>query len=594
MSLSHLIIEGRVEDVFNKHLKDNKYGFKTPESINDMYRDGIVPGSANINPNHKYLDWIVDRWLKTILDNPEVPVSNKETVEEIIQAVSDFDRIQNRLEQKDLYQYASLEELFKALNAADSKPRREVSDREDSEKVYESDRYVVMVPETKEASCYYGAGTKWCTAQTDRDYFTNYKRSGELYYIIDKTKPTSDPFYKVALNKKLTGEEDFWDATDKMHISGIGVEAKDNESLMDAIRKHFEGVHGKRAEAAEKERKQREADRARDQEDRRQREAERQNRLNVEARRREAADEWADYDLAKALKKYLIDNDIWDGESKAEILEQIDEMRSAMDEDPEVIEDPSGEKAQEYGDDLNDLYEAMDEAENVYDLIPTGYDTVDYAEFEYGGADYLITTEEGADEYAYERLEQLLDDIGFEGFNPGFLESHIDGNSVADYFEDVFWDDVTESPEDYLDEDDDRELTKEGKDRIESLKEEIGEYQEQLEETDDMTEEEELLGMVEELEETIEEIEGDDDYYEWTEEAKGDYVENRLQEVKDDPLNWLRDFGMEEQMENFIDKEGFIEDVISADGRGHTISNYDGQEDDVYYEGETYYIYRMN
>ena len=210
MPLLHLIIEGRVEDVFNKHLKDNKYRFKTPESINDMYRDDIVPGSANINPNHKYLDWIVDRWLKTMLDNPEVPVSNKETVEEIIQAVSDFDRVQNRLEQKDLYQYASLEELFKALNAADSKPRREVSDREDAEKVYESDRYVVMVPDTKEASCYYGAGTKWCTAQTDRDYFSNYKKSGELYYIIDKTKPTSDPFYKVALNKKLTGEEDFW------------------------------------------------------------------------------------------------------------------------------------------------------------------------------------------------------------------------------------------------------------------------------------------------------------------------------------------------------------------------------------------------
>ena len=59
MSLLHLIIEGRVEDVFNKHLRDNKYRFKTPESINDMYRDDIVPGSASINPNHKYLDWIV-------------------------------------------------------------------------------------------------------------------------------------------------------------------------------------------------------------------------------------------------------------------------------------------------------------------------------------------------------------------------------------------------------------------------------------------------------------------------------------------------------------------------------------------------------
>jgi len=594
MSLLHLIVEGRVEDVFNKHLKDNKYRFKTPESINDMYRDDIVPGSANINPNHKYLDWIVDRWLKTMLDNPEVPVSNKETVEEIIQAVTDFDRVQNRLEQKDLYQYESLEELFNALNTADSKPRREVSDREDAEKVYESDRYVVMVPDTKEASCYYGAGTKWCTAQTDRDYFSNYKKSGELYYIIDKTKPTSDPFYKVALNKKLTGEEDFWDATDKMHISGIGLEAKDNESLMAAVRKHFEGVHGDRAAAAEKERKQREADRARDQEERRQREAERQNRLNVEARRREAADEWEDYDLAHALKEYLTDNDMWDGETKSEIRGQIDDLRNAMENNPEVIDDPSGEKAQEYGEDLGNLEDDLDKAENVYDLIPSGFDTDEYAEFEYGGADYLIATEEGADDYAYERVESLIDDIGFEGFNPGFMEQHVDADEVADYFEDWFYEDLNEAPEDYLDEDDDRELTREGKDRIESLKEEIGEYQEQLEDTEDMAEEEELLGMIEELEETIEEIEEDDDYYEWTEEAKENYVQSRLDDVRYDPVGFLRDYGMENQIENFIDKDDFIEDVISSDGRGHTIASYDGEEDEVYYENKTYYIYRMN
>ena len=62
----------------------------------------------------------------------------------------------------------------------------------------------------------------------------------------------------------------------------------------------------------------------------------------------------------------------------------------------------------------------------------------------------------------------------------------------------------------------DRELTREGKDRIESLKEEIGEYQEQLEEIeDDPTIEEELVNLIEELEERIEDVENDDDYYEY-------------------------------------------------------------------------------
>ena len=585
----HLIVEDRVDDVRKKYFDQTSQSILT----SDMF-DDLVKGSGEIATNHKYLEWMVDRWVKTKLDNPDVPISNKEGIEEVIKAVGNFERVKNRLDQKDIYQYSTLDELFKALVAIDSKQRREVSTREDSEKVYESDRYVVVVPETREASCYYGSGTKWCTAQTDRDYFTNYKKSGELYYIIDKTKPSSDPFYKVALNKKLSGEEDFWDATDKMHISGIGVEAKDNESLMGSIRQHFKGVHGKRAEAVEKEREQREVEREIQQRDRRQAEAQRQRRLNAEAIVRKENNEWEVYGLANALKEYLIDEDEWEGEKKVDIEYDIEQMRDTMENDPEVLEDPSGEKAQEYGEDLGNLEDDLENAESVYDLIPTGYDTDDYAEFEYGGAEYLIATEDGADEYAYERVDNLLDDVGFQGFNPSFVESHIDGNLVADYFEDVFYEDANESPEDYLDEDDDRELTKEGKDRIDSLKEEIGEYQEQLEDTEDTTEEEELRGLIEELEETIEEIEEDDDYYEYTEEAKENYVESRVQEVKDDPLNWLRDFGMEEQLENFIDKDGFIEDVISSDGRGQTISSYDGEEGEVVYNDEYYYIYRMN
>ena len=585
----YLIQEGRVEDVYKKYLEGN-----TSTHITDMYMDDIVPGSAGINSNHKYLDWIVDRWVKAQLDHPESHISEKEAVEEIIKAVSDFDRVQNRLEQKDLYQYATIDELFKALTAVDSKQRRQVSDREDAKKIYETNRYVVVVPETQEASCYYGSGTKWCTAQSDRDYFKNYKENGELYYIIDKTKPTSDPLYKIALNKRLTGEEDFWDAIDKMHISGIGLEVKDNESLMGVIRKHFEGVHGDRAAAVEKERIKREAERAIQQRDRRQAEAERQRRLNAEAIVRKENNEWEDYDLAQALKEYLIYEDSWEGETKDEFRDAIENLRNEMENDPEVIEDPNGEKAQEYGEDLNDLYEDMDNAESVYDLIPAGYDTTSTAEFEYGGAEYLIATEEGADAYAYDRIESLIDDIGFEGFNPGFMESHIDADEVADYFEDWFWEDVNDRPEDYLDDSNDRELTKEGKDRIDSLKEEIGEYQEQLEETEDTTEEEELLGMIEELEETIEDIEEDDDYYEYTEEAKENYVESHKQDVKDDPVAWLRDYGMEDRMDQFIDREEFIDDVIISDGRGHTISSYDGEENEIEYNNEWYYIYRMN
>ena len=587
----NLLTEDRIKDAFDKY-KDN------PVFSQDIF-DVIVQGSSNIAGNHKYLDWIINKWIKSREENPEMVTSSKESAEEVIDAVDTFNRVRNILDIKNLYDYRSIDHLFQVLTAAQKKSRREVSSREDATKVFENDQFTIMVPESKEASCYYGAGTKWCVASTDTDsHYNNYKRSGELYYIIDKTKPTSDPTYKVALNKKLTGEEDYWNAVDKMITDKIVIDSiVNNEDLMKAIRVHFEGIHGERAAQAERERKQREQERAAQDAERRQLQRQRIARLNAEAQTRRENGDWEDYDLAHALMTYLIENGDWEGSSKEEIQDQIDTLRNEMENDPEVIDDPDGPRAQEYGEDLENLEEDLENAEDVYELIPEPYETEDYAGFEYGGAEWLVATEEGADEYAYERVESLIDDIGYEGFNEGFVENHIDGDRMADYYEEWFRDDVDQEPESYLDEDiygDDMELTSEAKEEIEKIKEMIGEFNEELEETDDPSMREELEDKIQDLESEIEDLKDDEDSYEFTEEAKERYVEGRMDDVRYDPVRFMRDYGMEREIENFIDQESFIEDVINSDGRGHTIASYDGSEDEVEYEGTTYYIYRMN
>ena len=42
------------------------------------------------------------------------------------------------------------------------------------------------------------------------------------------------------------------------------------------------------------------------------------------------------------------------------------------------------------------------------------------------------------------------------------------------------------------------------------------------------------------------------------------------------------------------DLEEFVDDAIAADGRGHFISSYDGEEHEVTVDGETCYIYRLS
>ena len=42
------------------------------------------------------------------------------------------------------------------------------------------------------------------------------------------------------------------------------------------------------------------------------------------------------------------------------------------------------------------------------------------------------------------------------------------------------------------------------------------------------------------------------------------------------------------------DEKEFVEDAVSADGRGHFLSGYDGEDNDVRVDGVTLYVYRVN
>ena len=60
-------------------------------------------------------------------------------------------------------------------------------------KLFENDNFLLVIPLTFEASCKYGAGTKWCTTSKDSDdMFKKHNRMGSLGYIIVKNKELQD------------------------------------------------------------------------------------------------------------------------------------------------------------------------------------------------------------------------------------------------------------------------------------------------------------------------------------------------------------------------------------------------------------------
>jgi len=66
-------------------------------------------------------------------------------------------------------------------------PEDEVVDRGTSEDVYSDDDVRVIIPYDEDAACYYGQGTKWCTAATKgENMFDEYAQRGPLYIVIPK------------------------------------------------------------------------------------------------------------------------------------------------------------------------------------------------------------------------------------------------------------------------------------------------------------------------------------------------------------------------------------------------------------------------
>ena len=72
--------------------------------------------------------------------------------------------------------------------------------RKDAPIVFKNENWFVVKPETRAASCKYGASTRWCTAGDKDNQFLPYKNAGiTLYYIIDRTLTQPKEYSKLAV-----------------------------------------------------------------------------------------------------------------------------------------------------------------------------------------------------------------------------------------------------------------------------------------------------------------------------------------------------------------------------------------------------------
>ena len=588
MNFSEIILEGRVENFQTK--------FSTKFTAEQMKRivQMVLP---------KYLDWVGKN-----MDG----INFDENFPKIVEAIKKFNKISTNLPITDLYGYKSINQLFEELQKYETRARRNVRKVPGGNVVYEDDRFFVVNPLTHESSCYYGKGTKWCTASSSDYNFKKYNDDSKLFYVIDKKLPTDDVNYKVAILKNFDGGMQFWDAQDRQFTTGWILNTDIYNQISDVIENYMNQEFSEQIEIyTDKEKKKKEAERLRGLEIAR---ILRQREEDAEDRRTEG--EWnlgpncPDVGLkAHALLEWLVDtSDVsaMTNEDRIEIQRLKDEIERLQNE-----YDADEETRTDLLDEISDLEEELSDLENkidVYNIIPTGsfYSMQEFEVINAGLDDrrYAVGDSDEIEESCRDYVDGLIDDIGFRGFSVSFVQDYIDSDAVRDYAEDYFRDDVYENPEMFLDESD-RQLSRYQNEqiliknnKIEKLRKNIEEFESIIDQIEDEEQIEDFQEKINEFEENIEEFESEIE--EIQENPEGDYPEHLIDEkveelVEDrvnDPMDFIREMGLE--WENFINRNEFIQGVVDADGYGHTLNGYDGNADEVYVENTLYYVMRID
>jgi hypothetical protein len=141
-------------------------------------------------PHKQYVPWLAKQYISGQFRTED---SNR-----VQETLVNFTKLKSRLpvEQRDIgrFDFYKLDELVdKLINPELSTKQTQTSTDgtfpvvPDSQVLYNGPLGQLSIPETKEASCELGSGTKWCTASHGKNMYKEYSKNGPLYVWRDKS-----------------------------------------------------------------------------------------------------------------------------------------------------------------------------------------------------------------------------------------------------------------------------------------------------------------------------------------------------------------------------------------------------------------------
>ena len=182
-SFYNMVLESNADEIKSKYYPNIKQDVFNMIVNSDKITSNIENGKVG-----KYAKWLLKLYLNNELELVDLPKAEE--------YISIFHKMSNAgiLNNRDINNYKSLNDIYNIIsnyhnsNKSISKSDKVKKIKNQSELIYTDDRFIVIKPLTKQASCYYGKGTKWCTSGDYIDNkFDEYITRGSLYIIIDKS-----------------------------------------------------------------------------------------------------------------------------------------------------------------------------------------------------------------------------------------------------------------------------------------------------------------------------------------------------------------------------------------------------------------------
>ena len=109
----------------------------------------------------------------------------------------------------DINRYADVADFASVIDEY-PEPEKAEKSKGDAQEVYKDDNVRIITPKNTEAACYYGQGTRWCTAADHNNLFDVYNKQGPMYILLPTKQKYNGEKYQIHPES-----EQYMDETDK-------------------------------------------------------------------------------------------------------------------------------------------------------------------------------------------------------------------------------------------------------------------------------------------------------------------------------------------------------------------------------------------